>query len=213
MNILLVDDDDCFRQGLADYLPKVKADLHIFQARNCDEAIALAHDNPMDLVFLDLKFHNHHNQGFHALLALKKAFESLCIVIVTGADTTRELVVECLSKGAMGVIQKGPREDYREAFEAVLSGRPVLPRLAMRTEKHCAPSERLLPDLSNTDLSTKQRELLVWIVKGLSYKDIAKALGKSEQYVKNQASAIFAKFGVKTKAQLIVELFRREWMP
>jgi len=55
-------------------------------------------------------------------------------------------------------------------------------------------------------LSPAEQVVLAHLRQGLSNREIAQALGKSERTVKNQVSAILAKYGVPTRARLIAHL-------
>ena len=55
-------------------------------------------------------------------------------------------------------------------------------------------------------LSPAEEVVCVHLRQGLSNREIAAALGKSERTVKNQVSAILAKYGVPTRARLIALL-------
>ena len=57
-----------------------------------------------------------------------------------------------------------------------------------------------------TRLSPAERIVAAFVCQGLSNREIAAALGKSERTVKNQVSAILAKCGVPTRARLIALL-------
>lgn len=54
-------------------------------------------------------------------------------------------------------------------------------------------------------LSTRERQILVLIVEGLSNADIAERLGISEKTVRNHTSNLFDKLGVWTRAQGIID--------
>ena len=60
------------------------------------------------------------------------------------------------------------------------------------------------PELAS--LSPAERVVVSCLLQGLSNKEIARALGKSECTVKNQVSAILAKTGVPTRARLMALL-------
>jgi len=55
-------------------------------------------------------------------------------------------------------------------------------------------------------LSPAEQVVLAQLRQGLSNREIATALGKSERTVKNQVSAILTKYGVPTRARLIAHL-------
>jgi DNA-binding NarL/FixJ family response regulator len=58
--------------------------------------------------------------------------------------------------------------------------------------------------LRQSGLTTSEHEVLVLIARGLDNGTIANTLAKSEKTVRNQISSIFAKLGVRTRAQAIV---------
>jgi DNA-binding NarL/FixJ family response regulator len=60
------------------------------------------------------------------------------------------------------------------------------------------------PELAG--LSPAERVVAMQVTQGLSNKEIARALGKSECTVKNQVSAILRKLGVPTRARLMAVL-------
>lgn len=212
MNVLLVDDHDLLRSGAAAWLQAVYQSVQVFEARNCEDAIGLTHRHPMDLVLLDIGFPGKPNDGISALLRLKKEFESLCVVMHTGREYDRDLVMDCLNKGAMGFIPKGAREEFAEGLKAVLAGPPYLPSLLAHRSRRGVSTEKLKAQLENTRLTPTLRRLLPLLVSGKSYKDMAAELGLAVQTIKNYVRAIFDEFGVSNRAGLIVELVRRGWL-
>ncbi len=63
----------------------------------------------------------------------------------------------------------------------------------------------VLPDgLRRAGLTAREQEILAMIARGLDNGEIAQALGTSAKTVRNQVSSIFAKLGVKKRAQAIV---------
>jgi DNA-binding NarL/FixJ family response regulator len=212
MKVLLVDDHDQSRRGTEDCLRVIDAAVEVFHARTCEEGIALARAHPLDLVLLDLGFPYDKGEGLRALVAMKGAFESLRVVVHSGQVASRELVLDCLDKLAMGFIPKGSDESFIEALRVVLSGRIYVPVFALEPNRPGNPSEKLLSDLSNTNLTPALREITRWLVTGKSHKEIARQLGKSEQTIRNATRPIFAEFKVKRRAELILELVRRGWL-
>ena len=58
--------------------------------------------------------------------------------------------------------------------------------------------------LAAAGLTPSEREVLALVARGIDNRAIAEALGKSEKTVRNQVSSIFAKLGVRTRAEAIV---------
>jgi DNA-binding NarL/FixJ family response regulator len=65
---------------------------------------------------------------------------------------------------------------------------------------------------SKHPLSSREMEVLIYLTKGLSNKEIAIALGISHQTIKNHITAILHKLGVEDRTQAAVYALRRGWV-
>lgn len=74
----------------------------------------------------------------------------------------------------------------------------------MSWREFCALPAVKLPVLS--ELSPAERAVAMQVAQGLTNKEIARVLGKSEITVKHQVSSILAKLGVPSRTRLIVLL-------
>lgn len=68
------------------------------------------------------------------------------------------------------------------------------------------------PEETFRSLSTREMEILKLITRGLSNKEIAKALGISRQTVKNHMTSILRKLAVNDRTQAAVYALRRGWI-
>ncbi|MBX3670853.1 MAG: response regulator transcription factor [Rhodocyclaceae bacterium] len=212
MNVLLVDDHDLLRAGTALCLKSLFPGVRVFEASSCPEAIELARREVLDLVLLDVGFPGRPNDGIAALVRLKRECESLCVVMHSGRICDRQLVMDCLAKGAMGFIPKGSRDEFVEGLRVVLMGRPYLPRLHAYAGGRGTSSETLKANLDNTKLTPTLRRLFPLFVQGKSYKAMAAELGLAPQTIKNYMRTIFDEFGVSNRTEPIVELVARGWL-
>lgn len=212
MNVLLVDDHDLVRVGAAACLRALYPSVQVFEVDNCKGAISCAHRHPMDLVLLDLGFPGRPNDGIAALIRLKRELESICVVMHTGRPFDRDLVVDCLNKGAMGFIPKATKEEFVEGLRVVMSGRPYLPALMSMPDVRAFSPESLSANLENTNLTPSLRRLLPLLIQGKSYKQIAAQLDLSPQTIKNYMRPIFDEFGVANRTELIIYLVKRGWL-
>jgi DNA-binding NarL/FixJ family response regulator len=216
MNVLLVDDHPMVRESIALYLEQSFPSVQIFQANDCTEALLIAHKVELNLVLLDIEFSIGGREGIDALVDLKAAFDSLCVVIFSGIADNRELVFESLRKGAMGFIPKTlTRQTFIEALKDVLSGRPYLPACVIRSEETAAApgadlekNHREITDHNQLGLTKREFDVLRWVVHGKANKVIAQKLGKSPQTVKNHLRPIFTRFNVDSRSELIVAVFK-----
>lgn len=210
MNILLIDDHFCAREGVASLLKQVFPELQVFEAESFDEGLAIARTTPLNLVLLDVQLPG--KNGLAGLAELRQEFPNLCVTMFSGLDD-RELVFESLRLGAMGFIAKSvSRQAFVEALRDVLSGRVYLPASVVGPQ----PVQESTPiiagikpvsDPASLGLTPREFEVLGWLVQGMCNKEIARKLGIEEQTVKNHLRPVFQKFAVVRRTELLVKVF------
>lgn len=216
MNVLLVDDHVFLRDGVAFFLERTFRSVTIFHASSCAEALHIAQQQPLNLVLMDIRFSDQGHEGMDALVALKRKFRSMCIVIFTGVDYDQALVFDALRKGAMGFLPKNlpRREDFEAALRQIMSGFPYVPASVvgagikpLTADAH-KPDGFLVPNEPATlGLTPRQFEIVRLLIHhGLTNDEIAMKLGITEQTVKNHLSVIFDRFNVGTRHKLIIEI-------
>ncbi len=217
MNILIIDDHFCAREGIALLLGQIFQDIEVFDAQNIDEGLAIARSNPLNLVLLDVQLPG--KDGLTGLRELRLEFPCLCVVMFSGLED-QELVFESLRLGAMGFIPKTvSRYEFIEALRDVLSGHPYLPASAIgigtvktkdsNAQAGISASFRPVSNPQDLGLTPREFEVLRWLVQGKCNKEIARRLEIEEQTVKNHLRPIFQKFGVARRAELVVKAYER----
>ncbi len=212
MNILLIDDHFCAREGVACLLKQLFPELQVFEAESFDEGMAIIRDTPLNLVLLDIQLPG--KDGLTGLAELRSEFPNLCVTMFSGLDD-RELVFEALRLGAMGFIVKSvSRQAFIEALRDVLSGRVYLPPSVVGPQVGLSGVTdgfgiRPVSDPAALGLTPREFEVLGWLVQGLCNKEIARKLGIEEQTVKNHLRLIFQKFAVARRTELLIKVFEQ----
>ena len=119
------------------------------------------------------------------------------MLVLTTYDTDAD-ILRAIEAGATGYILKdAPREDLYRAIRATALGQTYLsPTVASRLmDQLRAPAE--------TALSPREVEVLQWVSKGASNKEIARHLHLSEATVKSHLLHIFTKLGVNDRTQAV----------
>jgi DNA-binding NarL/FixJ family response regulator len=215
MNVLLIDDHFCAREGVACLLKQIFPELQVFEAESFEQGLAIAGTEQINLVLLDIQLPG--KSGLAGLVELRCEFPNLCVVMFSGLDD-RELVFDALRLGATGFITKSlSRQEFVEALRDVLSGRVYLPASVLRPQtiqgeklsekESTGVGIRPVSNPSSVGLTPREFEVLGWLVQGKSNKEIARNLGIEEQTVKNHLRPIFQKFGVARRAELLVKVF------
>lgn len=211
VNILLIDDHFCAREGVACLLKQIYPDVQVFEAESFAAGLAVARARPLNLVLLDLQLPD--CSGLEGLAQLKADFPELCVVMFSGVGD-RDLVFQALKAGAMGFVVKSiSRQGFVEALRDLLSGKIYLPTTVTADvpagDGQTANGLATVTDPASLGLTPREFDILRWIARGYSNKQIALQLAIQEQTVRNHLRPIFLKFGVTRRTELLVKLFVR----
>ncbi|MEP6670542.1 MAG: response regulator transcription factor [Chthoniobacter sp.] len=198
IRILVVDDHHVVRSGLAASLG-LEDDLTVVaEAGHAEEAVAKFRKHQPDVVLMDLRLPG--PNGIAATTDLRREWPDARVLMFTTFDGEED-IYRAMQAGARGYLLKSaPREELLSAIRAVAAG-----------ERHLSPAlaQRLAGRVAAPDVSDREREVLQLIARGKANKEIAAALGISEETVKRHASNIFVKMGVADRAQATSEGIRR----
>ncbi len=204
IRLLLLDDHVLFREGLCRLLAE-EPDLSIAgQCSRREEALALLRtldlEQAPDLILLD--FDLGEENGFHFLSDLREAGFLGKVLLVTAGMSSGD-TVRALDAGVSGLFLKhAPPTELVSAIRKVMLGEALLSTAALQRLLQAARQEeaRRVPRL---ELSPRERAVLRGVFAGFANKEIAAELGISEGYVKAVLQQLFAKTGVRTRAQLV----------
>jgi DNA-binding NarL/FixJ family response regulator len=222
MRVLIVDDHELFRAGLALLLRELFPDIELLHASTLSQGRSHALGEFLNIVFLDLDLPDGH--GCSALADLKALRPSLPVIVIS-ADESVETISQCIELRAMGYVPKSsPPEALHAAISAVLAGGVFLPassiaRLRRDMDKGEAqandsgkaqPGEN--PEMSSASglgLTPREFETLAWLVRGLPSKAIALKMGIEDITVRKYVSHLLAHFNLRRRTELIVMLADR----
>jgi DNA-binding NarL/FixJ family response regulator len=201
--VLLVDDQDLVRQGLRLILELAGLEV-VAEARDGAEAVAAAAEHAPDVVLMDLRMPV--MDGVEATRRITAAGPARVVALTT--FDVDEHVVDALRAGAVGFLLKDvTSEDLVEAVRRAAAGEPVVaPAVLARMMGHFAarpPAPAALPP-GFEELSEREREVLGMIGHGRSNTEIAAELVISMATVKTHVRHIFAKLGLRDRAQAVV---------
>jgi len=135
--------------------------------------------------------------GIEATRRIVSAHDGAVSVVVLTSFADREQVIEALDAGASGYLLKDaePEELVRGIRAAARGEAPLAPRAAREV---LAARSAPRPD---AELSTREREVLVLVARGLPNKRIARELEISEKTVKAHLTSVFQRIGVTDRTQ------------
>ncbi|MCC7165090.1 MAG: response regulator transcription factor [Anaerolineae bacterium] len=195
-SILLCDDHELFRAGLAG-LVNAQADLEVVgQASDGLEAFALARALHPELIVMDIKMPI--CDGLESTRLICAEIPGARILMLTVHDEDDKLF-EAIKAGASGYLLKNTNAaEFLRSVRHVLAGDAALPpRLAARLVDEFARISRTspgaAPETDSSDLSPRERQVLNLVAAGASDKEIAAQLSLSVYTVKSHVRSILSK--------------------
>lgn len=205
IRILLVDDHTLFRSGLKALLQRQSDFQVVGETDNGLDGVKLAEQLQPDVVLLDLDMPV--MNGHEALAQILEAQPHMAVLMLTVSEDGDDLV-ECMRLGARGYLLKKINTDFllsgiRHAVEgdSVLSPE-MTSKLVMKIHRdHASPAT---PVTDVNSLTPRERETLAWLAKGVSNKEIARALDLAESTVKVHVQSILRKLNLSSRVQAAV---------
>ncbi|HEY1463047.1 MAG TPA: response regulator transcription factor [Terriglobales bacterium] len=198
IKVLIVDDHPIMRIGIAAIIQASSDMTVVAQAGTGKEAVDLFHRHSPDLTLMDLRLPG--MSGVEAIQTIRARDPKAKFVILTTYEGDED-IHQALEAGARGYIIKGmPHEALMDALRRVHAGQRFLPMPVTKALAARAP---------NSDLSSREKEVLSLLVKGQSNKEIAGTLGITEATVKCHVSVILMRLDVGDRTQAVVAALQR----
>lgn len=204
IRIMVVDDHIVVRSGLMALLNGKNGMEVIGDAADGLEAIEKAKELNPDVILMDLSM----PQGMDGLSAtqeLRKQLPEISVLILTMHDD-EEYLFRAIQSGASGYILKSaPHDELVTAILSVARGSAYLyPSATKRLMNEYLDAMKHGESQSTLDtLSEREREILSWVAKGYSNKEIAEHLIISVKTVETHKSNLMEKLGLKTRPDLV----------
>jgi len=213
LRVLLADDQRLVRESLATMLGLLGGIELVGTASDGEEALRLAAEHRPDVVLMDLRMPR--LDGIEATRRMPSVAPDAQVIALTTFDDD-ESVIGALRAGARGYLTKDAgADDIHRAIVAVAAGEAMLDPAVQHhvvaalsgatppPDPGDAPAEEL-PD----GLTPREAEVLALIADGLSNQEIAERLVVSPTTVKSHVNHLFAKTGVRDRAQAVRYAFR-----
>jgi DNA-binding NarL/FixJ family response regulator len=217
IRVLVADDQRVVREGLGTLLGLLAGVEVVGTAADGDEALALAIRLRPDVVLMDLRMP--HCDGVEATRRLREHDASIKVLVLTTYTDDRS-VIDALRAGARGYLTKDAGAgQIREALQRVTSGQAAIdPAVQHHLVRAIAtgragragpagPAAAATPELP-AGLTQREAEVLTLIAQGLSNMEIAGRLVVSETTVKSHINHLFAKTGVRDRAQAVTYAYQ-----
>lgn len=204
--VVVADDQSVVREGIVMLLGLLPGIEVVGSAKDGEEAVALVVEHAPDVVLMDLRMPR--CDGVEATRRIRKDHPATQVVVLT-TFAEDDSLFPALRAGARGYLTKDAGGDeIVRAIEAVLSGevglspavqRRLLEQVTTGPLPLAAGTEPELPD----GMTPREAEVLVLIAEGMSNAEIARSLHISQATVKSHINNLFAKAGLRDRAQAV----------
>jgi len=206
IRVLLVDDHEMVRMGLASYL-STEDDIEVVgEASSGEEGVRLVEEMQPDVVLMDLVM-----EGMGGIEATRKVREVLpqTKVIVLTSFIDDEKVYPVIEAGAFSYLLKTSRaSEIVKAIRSAVDGEPVLEsRVA---SKIMARFRTGAQTPAHQQLTPRELEVLLLIGQGKSNQEIADELIIGIKTVKTHVSNVLSKLGVEDRTQAAIYVHKHQ---
>lgn len=220
VKVMIVDDHPLFRQGLRD-LVETDADLEVIgEAADGESALVQAREVGPDVILMDINLPT--MNGLQVTRELKSQMPEVSVVMITGYDDA-EQVFHAFRAGASAYCAKDVSpEELVKTIHAANDGYYVVGEKKMTydvmvdwIEEKVGGMPGSLPQDDEElfePLTPRQMEVLEYVTRGLSNKEIAYQMGISHQTVKNHITAILRKLRCSDRTQAAVYALTHGWI-
>jgi len=200
VRVLLVDDQNLFRRGLATLLASSE-DLEVVgEAADGREALEKARSLRPDVVLMDV--HMPVCDGIQATQLIKAERPKTKVVVLTVSEDDADLF-RAINSGAEGYLLKNLYpDDLFQSIHSVMAGEsPVSPAMAGHLLQEIRQPSRRQGQGPASELTPREREILQLVAEGLSNAEIASRLYVVEGTVKNHLHNVLGKLQLSNRVQ------------
>ena len=206
--ILIADDHEVVRIGLAALLDAQDGFSVVAQAAGGEEATRLARVHRPDVVVMDIRMPN--GSGIEACRAIITELPGTPVIMLTShADS--EALFDAIDAGASGyVLKRVGSGELVDAVRTVAAGGSLLdPAVTSRVLDRIRNASRVEEAGAFTDLTDQERRVLAHLAEGCSNRQIADRMGLAEKTVRNYVSSILAKLALESRSQAATYAIRK----
>ena len=190
IRVLVADDHAIVRHGLVALINRRRGMKVVAEACNGRAAVVEFNRHRPDICLIDLRMPD--MDGVEAIRAIRQIDQNTNIIVLTTFDDDED-IYRALRNGAKAYLLKDiSREELIENITAVHHGNTRIPQ-------HVA--KKLADHLRNSDLTTREAQVLRLLVAGKTNKEIASALKVTEGTIKVHVNHILKKLGTSGRTE------------
>ena len=204
VRVLIVDDHTLFRSGVKALIARQEDFEVVGEASDGLDGIKRAKEMQPDVILLDL--HMPGLSGREAVKILARECPESKVVMLTVSEDAEDLI-ETLRNGASGYLLKNiDTQTLIDSIRRAAEGDSVIsPQMTSKLVRNIKTGAVAAPVPTERDkLSPREREILAFLARGASNKEIARGLDVAESTVKIHVQHILRKLNLTSRVQAAV---------
>ncbi len=207
IKIAIVEDDSFIRESLQEFID-AQDNMHQVAAKDSVEAFLywLNDDNKPDVILMDIGLPG--MSGISGIKLIKEKYPEINILMLTVYNDSHR-IFQSLCAGASGYLLKNtPFSEIKEAIEIIHEGGSSMsPQIARKVIEYFHTDKK---GEITSPLTIKEKEIVMCLVDGMSYKMIANKGNISIETVRSHIKNIYKKLHVHNKAGVIRKSLKGE---
>lgn len=206
----IVEDDEQIRQGIQTFLNRQDGLACDWSYGSVEDLLkGLRSGNVPNVLIMDIGLPG--MSGIEGMKIVKEKYPDIDIVVFSVYNDPKR-IFDSLVAGATGYLLKNtPLEEIKEGIELLANGgSPMSPQIARKVIEYFGKPAASKKKEIESPLSSKEKEIVVGLVDGLSYKLIADRMNISIETVRFHIKNIYRKLHVHGKAEVISKSLKGE---
>ncbi len=221
IRVIIIDEQPLFREGIRATLERMGDCVIVGESTDTNEVLELARVSNPDVALIDAGLSSF--DPLEIARQMRNLAPRIAIIILSPSDD-EERLFQSIKVGAAAYYTRNiTAAELSEAVYKVSQGEYLInddvlsrPQIASRIRKAfrelTVEEEEVTPKDHYSPLSSREVEILDYIARGNSNKEIAKSLKISDQTVKNHITSILKKLSVSDRTAAVVHALRHGWI-
>ena len=202
IKVCIVEDDDWIRENLAAQIKQAAGFLCTGTYPSGEDAVVHIPLNPPDVILMDIGLPK--MSGIECVRKIKALAPSVQILMLTVYEDSEKIFNSLLSGASGYLLKRTPPAEILQAIAEVYNGNsPMSGHIARKVVQYF--NQRGTDSTEIGKLSTRERQVLEHLSRGVAYKEIAEALTVSINTVQIHIKGIYSKLHVHSRGAAVAK--------